>query len=130
MAKNDDWTDQEIEELLELQAAGKLLPQIAARLGKTPQAVYGKIRRLKKQPYVPASAPEAVQLTPAPAPGPLAGQKPVPFHELASRQCRAIVIDVGPDGLAMFCGAPLASGSPWCEQHRLIFTKQPESKNG
>lgn len=121
--------------------AGCSAAVIATALHKTRSAVCGKISRLKlrsadrmasviakqpKQKKAPPEAPKAppMQHEPITKFAPVeSAAKPVPFLQVKSFHCRAVLDERGEDGLAMFCGAKKLKGSSWCAKHHRLFVQ-------
>jgi hypothetical protein len=103
---------------------------IAEALHKTRSAICGKLSRMKLRRIdmadIKISMPGArtpVRSEPLRdrAPVKAACAKPVPFLEVRSFHCRAVLDERGADGLALFCGARRVKGSSWCAEHRCLY---------
>ena len=133
------WNEMDISTLRLMWVAGCSAAVIATALHRTRSAVCGKINRLKlnsadrtgsiiakepKQKKAPSVAPKAspMQHEPITKFSPVeSAAKPVPFLEVKSFHCRAVLDQRGEDGLAMFCGAKKLKGSSWCPKHHRLF---------
>lgn len=142
------WTEERIEDLKRLVAAGGSAAEIAAALHLSRNAVIGKVARLglvlkgaranktmrkrpaerqapavKQQapPTVPAKAPEQLDLVEWIASAPA----PVEYLKLTKDQCRALLDGRGNDGLPLSCGRSTEAGVSYCAAHARIFYAQP-----
>ena len=133
MVFQSTWDDAAEQTLRRRVAEGASSSLIAEEMHRTRSSVCGKISRLKlKRPEgqppmtkattkQPAKADSPVILAPKLARIEAVNGKPVPFLQVKSFHCRAVLDERGEDGLAMFCGARKLSGSSWCPKHHRLF---------
>lgn len=123
------WTEEQIAQLPALWGESLSAREIGDQLGHTKNAVIGMAHRLRLPPRKKVNgAPKphrspTVRIRPrqvalrfpneAPCSAPI---DPVPFMELKSHHCRAVV-GRSPDGLALFCGSTKAPKQSWCPYH-------------
>ncbi|MGE0232686.1 MAG: GcrA family cell cycle regulator [Flavobacteriaceae bacterium] len=152
-----DWTDERVTRLKQLWSDGNSAGEIATFLGGTTRnAVIGKIHRLglmkreqpqsakrriarQNRPAAPRkSRPERAEAYRAPEhaperlPTPIIAERapdytgePVPFTETGPRSCKWIFSNAP----AMCCGAPVRTGTSWCEKHyRRVYVPAPKKQ--
>jgi GcrA cell cycle regulator len=132
------WTDQHIERLARLWAAGWSAGWIASEFGVTRNTIIGKAWRLKlpKRPTRLKMARGQAQAAPKwprprkprplpPEAAPLPVELMIPFERLQSHSCRY------PHGNAppfLFCGARRAEPSWYCAEHRDLCEGRPAGR--
>ena len=102
------WTPLTVEQLLTMRAQGLMLSKIAAELGTTAHAVEHKLRRLRNQKRVRATAT----------------RRPLKLFDLRPHHCRWIVIGSGE--AALFCGKSRVCTSPYCFEHAQKAWQKPK----
>lgn len=143
---NPDWTEAEVETLLNMRARGYSASQIGAAIGKTRCAVLGKAKRLKldrlttspgrrgipleqrKQPPKAVLKRHAVRLAPtftAKLPTLVDVTAIVPLEAIPSRNIPLMQLDAyhcryitaGEGADARYCGCVTKAGKSWCAGH-------------
>lgn len=138
------WTEEKIVLLRQRWLEGVPTPKIAEELGPefTKNSIVGKARRLKlplhtykraRQPRPPATAKfkrspmirvkgsAMVDLSPIIQEPPADPDQWVPYMELTSKTCRAILGRSESDGLALSCPNPKADTESYCPHHMGIY---------
>lgn len=103
------WTEEQIVSLRKLVASGLSPRTIADMLGKTRNAVIGKINRIKVKVAVPKPTPRKAMVT---------GQLP-PMPWSGCLYC---------DHDNNWCGKETLTGLAWCEDHYAVVYQRPKPK--
>jgi hypothetical protein len=140
----EKWKGADLEKLKTMHAAGASASVIAKALGRSRNSICSKFKILglhREKPVGDEREPikKTKSLTPKP-PAPralslvrtnkpaLIDSRPVGIVHSGEDQCRAILDTRGPDGLVMFCGAPVTyrglCTSSFCETHHQLFHKK------
>lgn len=142
------WTEERVELLRQRWMEGISAPKIAKEIGPefTKNSVIGKARRLGlpihayKLPSRPRKSkpkrPRMIRMKPAPKVEELLHDRPpsedrktwIPFMDLTSKNCRAIMGTSYEDGLAMFCPNPTDGIESYCPHHCGIYYNPRSSR--
>lgn len=134
------WTEEMKTTVQTMWLDGTPVVQIAEKIEKSKNAVIGIAHRmgLPRHKRSPLSRPRAKKqiivkinnfgeivrktYTSPPKPPPEAA-KGIPFMELQSKHCRAIIgASNDPRGLAIYCGLNKHKDTSWCEHHLGLYT--------
>lgn len=136
------WTEEKTELLRQRWMEGISAPMIAEELGAefTKNSVIGKAGRLKlprhkyhdlrqtklppkpkRQPMTRIKATAKVELSPVRKEPPKDSARWIPYMDLNSETCRAILGYSAADGLALSCPNPKATTESYCHYHMGIY---------
>jgi GcrA cell cycle regulator len=129
------WTTENMETLRQMWADGASASKIGEVVGKTRNAVIGKVHRLKLTPRQRTSSvkhdkprtrsrkarPPTLPTRPLPTSPTVVSEYPVSLMELRPRHCRFPLWNAT-EHTGLFCGDPATVG-PYCQEHaRACFT--------
>ena len=131
------WTPQRTETLKRMWADGASCADIGRVVGKSRNAISGKIHRLglsgrftpsfpvkdktrvsrrTEQPHSAKKGKKAARVAKTPKPAPVDATEAIAFDDLQENQCRYFI----GDGHTHCCGKPTKDGSSYCEHHHAV----------